>query len=88
MCESLGDPKHLNFIGRGKGLEVKAGPFAEAGRVRAEIDRDVPDVAGEDADEFSLGFDQLIVEAAQHTPDGEGLIVLDEAGGQAGGREG
>jgi hypothetical protein len=33
---------------------VEAGVLAEVGGVGAEVDGDVPDVAGEDADEFAL----------------------------------
>ena len=43
--EAFGDPEELE----GVGAEVEAGPFAEVGGVGAEVDGDVPDMAGEDA---------------------------------------
>ena len=42
-------------MGRGGAFEVESGPFAEVRGVGPKIDGDVPDVSGEDADEFALG---------------------------------
>ena len=63
---------------------MKAGPFAEVRGVAAEVDSDVPDMAGEDADELALGLAELVVKAAEDAFDGEGLIVLNELRGEAG----
>jgi len=82
--EAFGDPEELEVVVRGFGFEVEASPFAEVGRVATEIDGDVPDVAGEDADEFALGAAELIVQAAEDAFGGEGLIVLNELGGKTG----
>lgn len=78
MGEAFGDPEKLE----GVWLEVEAFPFSEGWGVGAKIDGDVPDVAGEDADEFALGFAELIVEAAENALGGEGLVVLNEVGGE------
>jgi len=40
-------------------------------------------VTRENADEFALGVAELVVEAAENTFDGEGLVVLNEVRGQA-----
>ncbi len=40
---------------------MEAGVFAEVGGVAAQVDGDVPDMAGEDADELSLGLAELIM---------------------------
>ena len=45
-------------------------------------------MAGEDADEFALGLLELVVEAAKDALGGEGLVVLDEVGGEILGGEG
>jgi hypothetical protein len=44
--EAFGDPKELEVIGGGLGFEVKSGPFTEVGRVSAEIDSNIPYMAG------------------------------------------
>ena len=67
--EAFGNPKELEIVGGGLGFEVESGPFAEVGGVAAQIDGDVPDVAGEDADEFALGFAELVVQAAEYALD-------------------
>jgi len=76
--EAFGDPEELEVVVRGFGFEVEASPFAEVGRVATEIDGDVPDVAGEDADEFALWLAELVVEAPEYAFDGEGLVILHE----------
>jgi hypothetical protein len=85
--KAFGDPEELEIIVRGLGLEVEAGPLAEVRGVPPEVDGDVPDVAREDADELTLGLAKLVVKTAQHALDGEGLIILDELSGEAGGLE-
>ena len=72
MGEAFGDPKELE----GVGSEVEAGPFAEVGGVGAQVYGDVPDVAGEDADELSLGLAELVMEAPEDAFRGEGLVIL------------
>jgi hypothetical protein len=86
--EAFGDPEELQVVVRGLGFEMESGPLAEVRGVAAEVDRDVPDVAGEDADEFALGLAELIVKAAKDPFDGERLVVLDELCGETGGLKG
>jgi predicted lipoprotein len=88
MGEAFGDPEELKVVTRGLGFEVEARPFAEVRGVAAEIDGDVPDMAGEDADEFALRLAKLVVQAAEHTLDREGLVILDEMGREARSRKG
>ena len=72
------DPEELEVLAPRLSFEVEAGPFAEVGGVPAEIDGDVPDMPGEDADKFALGLVELVMQAAEHALDGKGLVVLDE----------
>jgi hypothetical protein len=88
MGEALGDPEELELVVRRLSFEVEAGPFAEVGRVATEIDGDVPDMPREDADKFALGLAELVVQAAEHPLDGEGLIVLNELFRETGGGKG
>ena len=74
--EAFGDPKKLE----GVGTEVETGPFAEVGGLGAEVHCDIPYVAGEDADELTLGFAELIMEAAEDAFGGERLVILEELG--------
>ena len=76
--EAFGDPEHFELALIVARLEIEPGPPAEVGGMTAEIDGDIPDMPGEDADEFSLRMSELVVEAAKHTPGGERLIVLRE----------
>ena len=85
MGEAFWDPEHLEGAFGGLGFEVEASPLAEVGGVAAKIDGDIPDVAGEDADEFALGLAELVVETSEHAFCGEGLVVLNEMRGEAGG---
>jgi hypothetical protein len=85
MGEALGNPDELEIIVARLSFEVEAGPFAKVGRVAAEIDCDVPDMPGEDADKFALGLAELVMEAAEHAFDGKGLVVLDELFRETGG---
>ena len=52
--ESFGDPKELEVVVRGLGLEVESGPFAKIGGIAAEVDRNIPDMARKDAHELTL----------------------------------
>lgn len=82
MGKAFGNPEELEFAVIVKGLEVKRGPTPEIGRVSTEIDGNVPDVAGEDADELPLRMTELVVETAQNAARGKRLIVLGEGGGK------
>jgi hypothetical protein len=66
---------------------MKAGPFAEIGRVAPKIDGDVPDVTGEDTDELALGLIELVMQAPKNPFRGERLIILNEMAGKAGRRK-
>ena len=85
MSEALGNPEELEFSGFGQRLEVEPGPFAEVRGVAAQIDRHVPDMAGEDPDEFALGLTNLVMEATENPPCGKRLIILNEFRGKPGG---
>lgn len=78
MRKAFGNPKRLDVSGFSEWLEMKPGPFAEIRRVAAEIDRDVPDVPGEDANEFPLGLAKLIVKPTENSPSRKGLVILNE----------
>lgn len=67
---------------------MESGPFSEVWGGGPEVDGDVPDVSGEDANEFSLGKAELVVEAADDSFGGEGLVLLDEVRGEVLGGEG
>jgi len=83
--EAFGDPEELEVVVGGLGFEVESGPLAEVRGVAAEIDGDVPDMAGEDANEFALGLAELVVETTEHAFNRERLIVLNELRGKTGG---
>jgi hypothetical protein len=51
--------------------------------VPAEVDRDVEDFSAETANELSLRLLNLVMETTHHVPPGKGLIVLNEAAGDA-----
>jgi hypothetical protein len=82
--EAFGDPEELEFVVGGFGSEVEPCPFTEIRGVAAKIDSDVPDMAGENADELALRLTELVVQAAEHAFDGERLVVLNELGGKSG----
>jgi hypothetical protein len=63
---------------------VESSPFPEIGGVAAQVYGYIPDMAGEDADEFALGLAELIVQATKHTFDRERLVVLNELGRETG----
>jgi len=79
------DPEKLKLVAWRFGLQVESRPLPEVRGIAAEIDSDVPNVAGKDADELALGLDELVMQASEDAFSGEGLIVLDELGGKAGG---
>ena len=85
MGEAFGDPKELEVVVGRLGFEVESGPFAEVGGVAAEVDGDIPDMAGEDADEFALGLAELVVQAPEYAFDRERLVVLNELRGKTSG---
>lgn len=78
MGETLRNPQKFEIVGKRLGFEVEARPFAEIGRIPPEIHGDIPDMAGEDADEFSLRLAKLVVKSAKHATDRKRLIVLHE----------
>lgn len=84
MGEAFGNPKDLEVVGGGLGFEMESGPFTEVGRVAAEVDGDVPDMAGEDTYQLALGLAELVVETAEDALSGERLVVLEELGGKTG----
>ena len=88
MGEAFGDPEHFKLAIGGPGAEVEAGPLAKGGGVATEIQRDIPDVAVEDADELTLRQAELVMEAAENAVGGAGLVVLNEGGGETGAVEG
>ena len=88
MGEAFGDPEQLEVIVARLSFEVEASPFAEVRRVAAEIDGDVPDMSGEDADKFPLGLAELVMQAAEHALNGKRLVILDELFRETGGRKG
>lgn len=88
MSEALRDPEELDISGFGQRLQVEPGPFAEIRRVAAQVNRHVPDMAGEDPDEFALGLTKLVMQPAENPPGGEGLIILNEFRGKTGGGKG
>ena len=79
MSKALGDPKKLKFVVHRLTLKVETGPFAEVGRAAAEIDGDIPDMTGEDPDQFALRLAELVVQATEHAFYGKGLIILNES---------
>ena len=50
VSKAFWDPEHFELAGGGTRAEVEASPLAEAGRVAAEVEGDVPDVAVENTD--------------------------------------
>jgi hypothetical protein len=76
MCKAFGYPEELEFAVLIAGLEIEGGPAAEVGRVATKIYGNVPDVAGEDPDEFTLWMTELVVETAKNTARGKRLVVL------------
>ncbi len=58
--------------------EFEGFPLSEGGRTAAEVKRDIENLAGDDADELSLGLANLIMQAADDIFFGIGMIVLHE----------
>jgi hypothetical protein len=88
MGKPFRNPKRLEVSGFCEGFEVKPGPFAEVRRVGAEVDRDVPDVPRDNANEFPLGLTKLIVEPAENSPSRKRLVILNELSRETRGSEG
>jgi hypothetical protein len=82
MRKAFRNPEELDFSFFIAGLEIECGPSSKVGRFTAEIHGDVPDVAGKNADEFSLGMTELVVEAAEHAACGKRLVILSEGRGK------
>ena len=82
MCKAFGNPKKLEFAFFVAGLEIESGPAPEVRRLAAKIDRNVPDMAREDADEFTLWVTELVMEATENATSGKRLIVLSEGRGK------
>ena len=78
MGKAFGNPEELQWVGGGLGFQMESGPSAEVGRVVPKIDRNVPNMAGENSDELGLRPAELIVKAAEYSFYREGLIVLDK----------
>ena len=85
--EAFGDPEKVEIAAVGEGFQIEGCPPAEVAGVAAEIDGDIPDVAGENAHQLALRAAELVVETAENALAGAGLIVLGEAGRKAGGGE-
>ena len=83
VAEAFGNPKELDVVA-GK---VEAGPLAKVRRTGAEVDGNVPDVAGKHANQLALRLAELVMQTAQHPAPGLRLVVLDEAVWQPGGGE-
>ena len=82
MSKAFGNPEELELAVIVRGFEIECGPASEVGRVTTQIDGNVPDVAGENADELSLWMTELVVKAAEDAARGERLVVLGEARGK------
>lgn len=82
MGEAGGDPELLAV----RGAELDGGPFAIGRGARADVDGDVPGGAADDADQLALGVRvDLVVQAAQHVPAADRVVVLHEVDVEAGG---
>jgi hypothetical protein len=79
------DPEELELVAWSFGSQVESRPLPEVRGVAAEIDGDVPDVAGEYADELALRAGELVMQAAQDAFNRKRLIVLNELGRKTGG---
>src|SRR5690606_30325970 len=79
MREPLRNPE-LTLVCR---AEADPDPAAEAGRIAAQIHRDIEHFPGDHAHQLSLGLLDLVVQPAQNATLGLGMIVLDELPFQA-----
>jgi hypothetical protein len=84
MGEAFGNPEELNSVVCRLSFEMEAGPFTEVRRVAAKVYGNVPDMPGEDADQFALRLAKLVMQTAEHALDGKRLVVLDELFRKAG----
>jgi hypothetical protein len=76
--EALWNPEEFELAFGIPRLKMEAGPAPEVGRVTAEIDGNVPNVPGEDPNEFALRMTKLVVKAPKNAANGKRLIVLCE----------
>jgi hypothetical protein len=88
MSKAFGDPEEFELPVVIAGLEIESCPAAEVGRVATKIDGNVPDVTGEDANEFPLRMTELVVKTTKNTACGKRLVVLGEGRGKTERREG
>ena len=86
VSEPFGDPKELQ-VAYGRRFEVETSPLAEVWRIGPQVYCHIPDMAGEDTDELSLGFAKLVMEASQDSSVRERLVVLGKLAGQPGCRK-
>ena len=67
MGEAFRNPEELEIVIGRLGFEVKSRPFSKVGRIASKIYSNVPDMAGEDADELALGLAELVMQPTEHT---------------------
>ena len=82
MGKAFGYPEEFEFACLVTGLQLECCPAPKVRRFTAEIDGDVPDVAGENADEFTLRMTELVMKATEYSSSGERLVVLGEGRGK------
>lgn len=81
--KAFGNPEAVEFFC----VEVNANPAAKLRGVRSDINRNVPDVSGQNAHQLPLRLLELVVETAENPLSGEGLIVLNKQSWDTGGGE-
>src|ERR1700730_11738397 len=74
VSKSARNPQHA-FVLAGK---FDGFPFTEGRRAAAEVERNIKNLAGDSAHEFSLGLANLVVQAADDILLGVGMVVLYE----------
>jgi len=57
---------------------MESSPPSKVRRIPSKIDRDIPDVARENADKFALGLAELIMKTPKYSFSGERLVILYE----------
>ena len=80
MGEAFRNPELAEVLGRQDAADAPP----EVRRANADVDGDVVDLAEGSADELALGPGKLGVEAAQGAAARAAVVVLDEAGSEAG----
>ena len=74
MRQSRRHPQHAIVLAR----EANRFPAAEGGRIAAQIYRDIQNLSGYHAHQFSLRALYLVMQPTHHIVRGERVIVLDE----------